>query len=210
MFSKSFILKKKDLKEIQTEYLEYLKKIAKKIGLIFNQEITIDDNFIYASDCLERELKRYPENSEILKRNNIFIETNFYRDCQSNKSSIFYIDETKNFPKPEEVINEIHVAGGLAFLAHPFLYPFKNQKEEIENIVKKYNIDGVECYYSLFNEKEKEWIRCICNKYKKYVSGGSDFHGISKPDISVGKGRGDLIVNEADVIEWIEKLKFIK
>ena len=26
MFSKSFILKKKDLKEIQTEYLEYLKK----------------------------------------------------------------------------------------------------------------------------------------------------------------------------------------
>lgn len=210
VFSKSFILKKKNLKEIQTEYLEYLKKVSKRIGLIFNQKITIDDNIIYASDCMERELKKYPKNIEILKRNNIFIETNFYRDCQSNKNSIFYIDETKNFPKPDEVIKEIHMAGGLSFLAHPFLYPFKNQKEEIENIIKKYSIDGVECYYSLFNQKEKEWIRSICDKYNKYVSGGSDFHGISKPDISVGKGRGDLIVNEADVIEWIEKLNFVK
>ncbi len=28
------------------------------------------------------------------------------------------------------------------------------------------------------------------------VTGGSDFHGITKPDIEVGTGRGDLKVSE--------------
>jgi hypothetical protein len=27
------------------------------------------------------------------------------------------------------------------------------------------------------------------------ITGGSDFHGVTKPDIEVGSGRGDLKVN---------------
>ena len=209
-FSQCFVLKKQDLKEIQTEYLERLKRVGKKIGLILNPELALNENIIYASDAMDREVKKYPENEEILKKNHIQIKTNFYRDCQSNKESIFYIDETQKFPKPEEVIAEIHKAGGLAFLAHPFIYPFPNKKEKIEKIVQNYQIDGLECYYSLFTQEEKDWIKNLAEKYHRFVSGGSDFHWISKPDIAIGSGKEDLVVDEAEVQEWISKLKFFK
>ena len=35
------------------------------------------------------------------------------------------------------------------------------------------------------------------------ISGGSDFHGANKPDIQLGRGRGDLLVP----LEVLEALK---
>jgi hypothetical protein len=34
----------------------------------------------------------------------------------------------------------------------------------------------------------------IARQYDFLVTGGSDFHGLTKPDIEVGKGRGNLKV----------------
>lgn len=207
-FSNTYITQQKNLNKVQEKYLEYFKQVGKQIGLIFDSELTLTNNIIYAADCFERELKKNPENLRILKENNIDIQANFYRDCQSNHNTIFYIDETKDFSKPEEIIQAIHQSGGLAFLAHPFIYPFEDKKKTIEQIIKSYDLDGLECYYTLFTEEEKQWIAKLCDNYGKYKSGGSDFHGISKPDIQIGTGRGDLIVLKKDVEEWINLLHF--
>ena len=46
-------------------------------------------------------------------------------------------------------------------------------------------------------------MKKLADKYGLYYSGGSDFHGTYKPDIEIGKGRGDLVVP----YEVLEKLK---
>ena len=34
------------------------------------------------------------------------------------------------------------------------------------------------------------------------MSGGSDYHGDSKPDIKIGIGRGDLNISK-EILEWL-------
>lgn len=180
-----------DLKEkylnVQKKYLEHLKKVGKEIGLKFRQELDVDiEKMQYASDIFQKEILRYPENVEILKNNCIELEPNFYRAQQCNPNSIFYIDETISFPSMEEMIQEIQKAEGLAFLAHPYIYPFKNTIEVVENMVKTHNLDGIECYYSYFDENQTQSLIELCKKYNLYQSGGTDFHGKNRPDTRNG------------------------
>ena len=37
------------------------------------------------------------------------------------------------------------------------------------------------------------------------MSGGSDSHGVNKPDISIGTGRGNLHVEEKVIEDWVNK-----
>lgn len=82
----------------------------------------------------------------------------------------------------QETIDEIHVASGKAFIAHPHLI----QKSGILKILLGMNFDGIECYYSLlYNEMEKKWLK-IAKEKNWLISGGSDFHGEVKPQIPLG------------------------
>lgn len=191
----------------QEKYLEHLKSIGGNIGLIFNKDISLYRNKNeYASAVFERELSNNSENIKILEKNNVHITTNFYRDAQSNPNSIFYIDETKDYKTPKMIIDLIHKAGGLAFLAHPYIYNIDNKLNVIENFVKTYEIDGLECYYSLFSEEETKNLINLCNKYNLLKSGGSDFHGENKPDIQLGIGRGNLNISKKTIENWINKI----
>ncbi len=200
-----FFIKQKNI-NIQSTYLENLKTIGKSIGLIFNENIKLNYNKNeYASSIFEREINKYKENKRILKQNNVIIKTNFYRDAQSNKNSIFFIDETKDFVTPDVIINLIHTAGGKAFLAHPYIYPVENVIYMVENFIRKYNIDGLECYYSLFSKEQTNNLIELCRKFNLYISGGTDFHGINKPDIQLGIGMGNLNINIKNIEKWINK-----
>lgn len=193
--------------KIQLQYLEYIKSIARKIGLKFNEDIKIDEEHIYASATFANAILKTKENQEIIKKYNIGLDgATFYRNCQSNPENIFYIDESKDIISPEEVIETIHEAGGLAFLAHPLLYPYENKWETIEEFIKEYDIDGLECYYSLFSNEESKKLVEICNKYNLYKSGGSDYHGLNKPDINIGVGKGNLNIQIDVVNDWIKKV----
>ena len=111
-----------------------------------------------------------------------------------------------------ETIKRIHEAGGLAFLAHPLLYPYENNNkfDEIEKILKNYQLDGLECEYPLFNGEEREKLKAICKKHNKYISGGTDYHAKNKPNIEIGKGIDGNIQIEKELIDhWIDKVKLI-
>ncbi len=193
---------------IQSKYLEHLKTIGKEIGLVFDENIEIDCNKKneYASAIFEREINKNSKNKQILKENNIMIKTNFYRDAQSNKNTIFYIDETKDYVEPETIIDLIHKSGGKAFLAHPYIYSVDNKLKMIEEFIKQYNIDGLECYYSLFSEEQTYNLLELCKKFKLYTSGGTDFHGINKPDIQLAIGKGNLNIDKQKVEKWIKEI----
>lgn len=203
-------LKKNDIMKVQRKYLEYLKEQGKKIGLIFDTNLKLTDKHCYASAVFQEELLKYHENKEIMRKNNISLQPNFYRAEQCNKNSIFYIDENKNSISIGKLLEKIHEAKGLAFLAHPYIYPIDDTEEMVEYVAKKYKLDGIECYYSTFSEKQKQAMINCTQKYNLYISGGTDFHGISKPDIEVGTGRGNFYIKKEVISDWINKInKFV-
>ncbi|MBD5083169.1 MAG: PHP domain-containing protein [Clostridiales bacterium] len=89
----------------------------------------------------------------------------------SNETNI--LAPTK-YPSVEEVINEIHGAGGIAVLAHPALF---DNLGEIEKYVSM-GLDGVEVWHPSADEEIISRLTDICKKQKLLMTGGSDFHGI--------------------------------
>jgi len=192
--------------EKQSKYLEHLKSVGKRIGLTFDENIKVNlERAEYASLIFEREINKYEKNKQILLENGINITTNFYRDAQSNKNSIFYIDEKNDYVQPDEIIDLIHKAGGKSFLAHPYIYRVNNVLEMAQTLINNYNIDGLECYYSLFTQQQTNDLVELCKKNKLYRSGGTDFHGDNKTNIQLGNGIGNLNVRIENVQEWLTK-----
>lgn len=80
-----------------------------------------------------------------------------------------------------------------AFLAHPLLYHFGyNQIEELLLNLKELGLKGVEVYHSSNNMYESDKLRSMAKKLDLLTCGGSDFHGIIKPNIKIGTGRGGM------------------
>lgn len=199
---------------MQIEILEKYKKIASELGLKYNNdEMYIDrenPSKQWASFVLATELLKHDENKEIIQKIGEFNPTSFFRVHQSNRDSAFYYDESYASIDINETISRIHEAGGLAFLAHGFIYPFKDKAKTIEEILTTTEIDGMECIYSLFSEEERKIAFELCKKYNKYMSGGTDYHAKNKPDIMLGTGKINNVCIPKEIIEpWINKINTI-
>lgn len=94
-----------------------------------------------------------------------------------------------------DVIAMIRRLGGVSVLAHPWL----NLKEEsklrafLEKAVPM-GLDGMETSYSLFDEEMTARLEALADEFGLLRSGGSDFHGGTKPDLSIGTGKGSLAI----------------
>jgi hypothetical protein len=55
---------------------------------------------------------------------------------------------------------------------------------------------GIECWYGRYSSEERQGLVDIAARHGLVATGGSDFHGTYKPDLSVGTGTGDLDVPE--------------
>lgn len=76
---------------------------------------------------------------------------------------------------PEEAVDLIHRAGGIAVLAHPSELADGNLPEKL---LTDFAFDGIEVYHPSADEAaQKKWL-ALAQKHKLLVSGGSDFHGI--------------------------------
>ena len=80
------------------------------------------------------------------------------------------------------VIEKIHQAGGKALIAHPHLI----KKKRVANQLLDLPFDGVEGYYGTISfSQEKRWLE-VAQEKGWIISGGSDFHGPSKPSNTLG------------------------
>lgn len=104
----------------------------------------------------------------------------------------------RKYPLPEEVINAIHLAGGVAVWAHPISRDVPDKAFLIRTVrrLKKMGLDGIEAYYSMFSGRETALISEVAEQYGLMLSGGSDFHGENRPNILLGFGSGGLRVPE--------------
>lgn len=90
-------------------------------------------------------------------------------------------------------------------LAHPFL----NLKTEealrtcLQEAVPK-GLIAMETMYSSYSPETERSARCIAREFGLLESGGSDFHGQTKPHISLGTGKGSLAV-PASFAETLKK-----
>ena len=99
----------------------------------------------------------------------------------------------RELPSPAEAISWIKAAHGLAVLAHPTWVKVAEQSLiDLVRQLKADGLDGVEVYYSTHAVRQTREYLSLAQQLGLLVTGGSDFHGVTKPDIEVGIGKGTL------------------
>lgn len=102
----------------------------------------------------------------------------------------------------QETIFLIRCAGGGAFLAH--LNQIRSdEKEEIVKKLTDCGLCGIEGIYPEYNGKMTRFCEELAERYHLLLSGGSDYHGIYKKDILLGRGRENILVPR----ELLERIK---
>jgi 3',5'-nucleoside bisphosphate phosphatase len=110
------------------------------------------------------------------------------------KGAAAYVEKTRL--SPANSIELIHKAGGVAVLAHPYQLKLPSI-EEVEQLVGELamlGLDGIEAIYSRHSLAERDIYTQMAARHHLLVTGGSDYHGSYKPDISIVTGKGDLEV----------------
>ena len=101
--------------------------------------------------------------------------------------------ETLNYEESMELITK---AGGVPVLAHPLLYKMRVK-------LRQKGLKAVEVYYSTHSNSDTQHVMAMANRVGLIYSGGSDFHGATKPKIDMGTGMGKLAVP----YEILEKIR---
>ena len=99
-------------------------------------------------------------------------------------------------PAPEEAIEIIHRAGGLAVLAHPGLLKMgKRWQESLIKGLKEAGLDGIESFYNKHTYMQKKYYRKLAEENGLMISCGSDFHGEKvKTNVNFGMELADEYV----------------
>ena len=96
---------------------------------------------------------------------------------------------------PHHAVSLLKEARAVPVLAHSKL--IKCTEQEYFNLIEELiplGLKGLEVYHSVHSFEDERYYLGVAQKYKLCISGGSDFHGKSKPDIKIGTGRGSLRV----------------
>lgn len=110
----------------------------------------------------------------------------------------------------KEAISAIISAGGMPVWAHPI---GGEGEEHISpevfykrfEVMKSDGIQGLECYYSRYNDKEIEFLKKVALENGMYISGGSDYHGTNK-DIELATLNVDNRLINSDELSVLEKI----
>jgi 3',5'-nucleoside bisphosphate phosphatase len=102
-----------------------------------------------------------------------------------------------------DAIGRIKAAGGVPVLAHPVQLRTTNDAE-LERTVKDLvdlGLEGIEVIHSDHGPAEVERYDRLASRYNLAKSGGSDFHGTNKKDISLGLANGRRVPRD-----WMDEL----
>jgi predicted metal-dependent phosphoesterase TrpH len=103
-------------------------------------------------------------------------------------------------PYVADAIEHVLKAGGLPVLAHPIRLGIRDDAAEEKFIanLKAAGLRGIEVFHSDHYPSDMERYAGVARKLGLLMTGGSDFHGENKPQISLGTGyRGNLNIPKA-------------
>lgn len=93
-----------------------------------------------------------------------------------------------------DAIRFLREIDAVPILAHPLQ---ELSSEELRAIIPEAieaGLLGIEVFHSSYSEEQIASAIAICEEYGLLKSGGSDFHGSNKPDISIAVGKGNLSI----------------
>lgn len=102
----------------------------------------------------------------------------------------------RKFPNVFDMIDYIRKIGAVSVLAHPFLHFDETGLREFLAKAKMHGLCGMETVYTEFSDEQVALAKNIAEDFSLIESGGSDFHGSTKPDVAIGVGFGNLRVPE--------------
>jgi predicted metal-dependent phosphoesterase TrpH len=113
-----------------------------------------------------------------------------------------YLGETapsyveRQSPTTEAAVQRINGAGGISVVAHPVRLSLSRESERVElTRLKSAGLRALEVYHSDHPPELQAHYRQLAEELHLLPTGGSDFHGLIKPDIQLGTGmRGNLRV----------------
>lgn len=109
---------------------------------------------------------------------------------------------------PMQAVQLILDAGGIPVLAHPTLYHMSDKRLELLLYrLKEAGLAAMECIYSTYTPSEERQMKKFADKYGLLPSGGSDFHGTTKPKLDLAAGYGNLAVPEeilTNLKKWLQ------
>ena len=185
---------------LQTKYLKSFYEQAQELNLKLTpiEQLVWNPEKDWASVTFYNDIKKYKENYDKLP-SDLLQDFETFRTYYHSDKTLFYIDKTGDYPTPDCVIENIHKAGGKAFLAHIYRYEWIEDKNVfLDDFINKYDIDGIECFYSTFTPEQSKILVDYCEKNKLLICGGSDYHGSYKPTVSLG-----LDYNYNKYLNWI-------
>ncbi len=97
-------------------------------------------------------------------------------------------------PVATEVIELLGRLGAVPVLAHPLVSLVPEILEEFLPLAKDSGLVAMETLYPEYTVEEAALAAELAARFGILLSGGSDFHGKNRPDIDMGRGRGDLSV----------------
>lgn len=188
--------------------VEELKKIADKHGIYYEKDFNFLATNLGECSSFIRHIKQFPKNETAIGPEIWNGETNFFRRGVNNKDSIFFVDYSKFYLPPEQIIQKVHQEGGICFLAHTYVYAYEDETKLLD-YVKKHNIDGIECYYPTFSKEQCEFLLDYCNKHNLLISAGSDYHGPRVRSTTLGVTNAHVSYHPSD-FAWLSQTKFLQ
>lgn len=178
--------------------------------------IVLDDDCLekyspesFASGFFHQQITKYDENKKLISNEAWQSSKILYRQYMSDPTAPLYVEMDDLVPDFETASSLIRQCGGLVFIPH--IYEYKHNAKPILNyILEHHSIDGIECYYTTFTNEQHNEILEICKNRNLFVSGGSDFHGTIKPDVSIGNGYGNLHIPTEIISNWISKINLFQ
>jgi predicted metal-dependent phosphoesterase TrpH len=136
----------------------------------------------------------------------IMVEKGYVRSLQ--EAFDLYLDESascyveRQEPSFAEAVERIHAAGGISSLAHP--YRVTRVARELEAFLGEMRLTGLaalEVHHSEHSPADVTRYANLAAVLGFAVTGGSDFHGATKPDIELGTGKNGNLRVPVSVVE---------
>lgn len=137
-----------------------------------------------------------PHIAAILMRKGVVGSVQEAFDTWLAKGRPAYMDKERL--SPAAAISLTRQSGGVPVIAHPLSLgvPEPALAGAIGELASL-GLAGVEAIYGRYTTEERQALAGIAGDLGLVVTGGSDFHGSYKPDLSVGTGLGDLAVPDS-------------
>ncbi|MBO5141403.1 MAG: PHP domain-containing protein [Clostridia bacterium] len=199
------------LRNSRHEYLHNVGKRLSELGYIVNIE-KLDKIDAVTKAHIALDIVNNKANEELLLREfNHIPKKGEFIEAIMNEGCIAYVE--KKTVTPKEASQLIKKAGGIVILAHPVVDERKDKftVEEIMNIVKEAEIEGLEAnYISIENDMKidecEKWNK-IAKENNLMTTIGSDFHKKDGSHPDIGLINENINLNDEEIERIINNLR---